>query len=480
MITYVEGINMYLFTKFIDLIQNKGASGETNDILNKAAVEFQSHNREKRSENPNLQSAYDNPLEAIENNQKLRNAVLKKQRELGLNILEPNSESSENVFSTDLSKVKLNSKIHIALSNNNRRVNLLLIGKSGSGQTSFISYLTKNDQLQGAATMFAQNFQGLTFDLLINGGNNSARIHESPGMCSGFELPQLEEHWNNLIEIVNEQGGISIFLLLIKSNERVTSQFIDELEEFSELYFDDKEIFWKRTVVVFTAIDELTDCNTLKERAKKIQKQVNMRGLEKLKRVIDLTGKEYLYVSCFDEGDKQRIANDLINSIVSMLPDDFFRNHNEINPLEPLNETDAKNTEVIQILATKPQHTIIKTHTKVASSVDDPKTHSLNIFHANNTIVEIDENEPNKFLISEPSSVYGTVESSFTNVSDLSFLQTLTKSQLISLLEEMCKDKKICINCKIRHNELFPENMVPYGNPNAKKNESEKKWYWWY
>ena len=463
--------------KYLGIVSNKGE--ETNDILAKVATELQNDNGEKRSENPNLQSVYDNPIEAIKKNEKLRNAFFIKQKELGLNILEPNSESCENVFSTDLSKVKLNSKIHIALSNNNCRVNLLLIGKSGSGQTSFISYLTKNDQLQGAATMFAQNFQGVTFDLLINGGNNSARIHESPGMCSGFEIPQLEEHWNNLIAIVNEQGGVSIFLLLIKSNERVTSQFIDEIEEFSELYFDDKEIFWKRTVVVFTSIDELTDCNTLKDRVRKVQKQVNMRGLEKLKRVIGLTGKECLYVSCFDEGDKQRIANDLINSIVSMLPDDFLRNHNEINHLEPLKEADAKNTEVIQILATKPQHTIIKTHTKIASSVDDPKTHSLNIFHANNTIVEIDENEPNKFLISEPSSVYRTVESNFSNVSDLNFLQALTQSQLISLLEEMCKDKKIYRNCKIRHNELFPENMVPYCNPKGKKLKSGKKWYLW-
>ena len=128
------------------------------------------------------------------------------------------------------------------------------------------------------------------YDLHIYGGKANLRVHESPGMCSGFEVAQLGKHWNKLIATINRQGGVGIFLLLIKSNERVTAQFIDELEEFSELFFDDKQMFWGRTIVIFTAIDQLTECDTFQDRVDKITKQVNMQGLESLKRIINLTG----------------------------------------------------------------------------------------------------------------------------------------------------------------------------------------------
>ena len=63
------------------------------------------------------------------------------------------------------------------------------------------------------------------------------RINESPGMCSGLEVKELQEHWNHLISRVNNEGGVSVFLLLIKANVRIELQFIDEIEEFAELYF---------------------------------------------------------------------------------------------------------------------------------------------------------------------------------------------------------------------------------------------------
>ena len=404
------------FLKFLGLVSNKESGGETNDILTKAAAKVENNSGEKRAEDPNLQRILDNPLEALENNEKLRNAVLKKQKEFGLNIIEPNSESGQDEFSTDMSKIKLKSKFDIALNDNNGRVNFMLIGKSGSGQTSLISYLTNNDKLQGADTMFAQKFQGVTFDLIINGGNATVRVHESPGMCSGFEVPQLEEHWNNLIETVNQQGGVSLFLLLIKSNERVTAQFIDELEEFSELYFDNKEMFWKRTVVIFTAIDELTNCNTFKYRVEKIKSQVNMRGLEKLKRVIDQTEKECLYVNCFDEGDKQRIVNDLTNMIVSILPD-YFVHTKEIDHLEPVVKTNENIIEVTPILASKPLHLI--DNSNVAQLECEPNLRPPNQLDSDDIITVSESEKPNKFLMSEPISVYRTVDLNTSNDPDL-------------------------------------------------------------
>ncbi|KAI6658984.1 hypothetical protein LOD99_14660 [Oopsacas minuta] len=124
--------------------------------------------------------------------------------------------------------------------------------------------------------MSTQQFYAETIDIQSKGGMAKVRIHESPGMCSGFEIPQLEEHWDRLIESVNKDGGVSIFLPLIKSNERIISQLIDELKGFSELYFEEKEELWKRTVVVFTTIDELNGYSTFEERVAKLESQIAM------------------------------------------------------------------------------------------------------------------------------------------------------------------------------------------------------------
>ena len=132
-----------------------------------------------------------------------------------------------------------------------------------------------------------------------------------PGMCSGLEVEELQEHWNHLISRVNKEGGVSVFLLLIKSNEGITSQFIDEIEEFSELYFEEKEELWKRTVVVFTTIDELKGCDSYEDRVKKLETQIAKPGMEKFRNVLDQTNSKCIYVSSIDGSDKKRVVNDL-------------------------------------------------------------------------------------------------------------------------------------------------------------------------
>ena len=137
---------------------------------------------------------------------------------------------------TDLGEIKLNEKIKVHQSGNTTdTINILMFGKSGCGQTTLLSYLTDNNQLIGTDSMSTQQFSAETFQLPSDTGMTNIRINESPGMCSGLEIQQLQEHWNHLISRVNKEGGVNVFLLLIKSNERITLQFIDELEEFSEL-----------------------------------------------------------------------------------------------------------------------------------------------------------------------------------------------------------------------------------------------------
>ena len=438
------------------------------DALTSLAAEYAKNQGDKEVEDPSLQKLIDNPMEALENNEKLRNAFLKKQKELGLNILDLNIEPSEDANTTDLSKIELNSKIHIALNNNNARVNLLLIGKSGCGQTSFISYLTRDQELEGDDTMFAQRFNGVTFDLQIQGGNANVTVHESPGMCSGFDVPQLGEHWNKLIATVNGQGGVSIFLLLIKSNERVTTQFIDELEEFSQLYFDDKQMFWERTVVIFTAIDQLTECDTFQDRVDKVAKQVNMRGLEKLKRVIDLTGTQYLYVSCFDEGDKQRIINDLTNMIASMLTDSLAHTK-EIDNLEPVCKTE-ENIKFTPFVATKPHH-IMQYGNDARLELASSKAPPINQCNSCDILTESGNVESSNTLMSEPCSVYRTVDLNGSDAFDMNFLQELERDQLILLLKDICQDGRIYRKCKVRHSQLFAEKNLM----SQKRKSSERR-----
>ena len=442
------------FGKLIGFDKKKEPDGKENDVFTNLAAEYAKNLGDKQIDDPSLQKLLDNPQEAFEKNEKLRNAFLKKQKELGLNILELNIEPSKGPHTTDLSKIELNSKIHIALNNNSARVNILLIGKSGCGQTSFISYLTRDHELEGGDTMFAQRFKGVTFDLQIQGGNANVRVHESPGMCSGFDVPQLGEHWNKLIATVNGQGGVSIFLLLIKSNERVTAQFIDELEEFSQLYFGDKQMFWERTVVIFTAIDQLTECDTFQDRVDKVAKQVNMRGLEKLKRVIDLTGKHCLYVNCFDKSDKQRIINDLTNMIVSMLPDSLAHTK-EIDDLEPVNKTN-ENIEFTPIVVTKPHH-IMQYGNDARLELASSKAPPINQCISCDIMTESVNVESSNILLSEPSSVYRTVDLSASDAFDMNFLQELERDQLILLLKDICHDGRLCRKCKARHSQLFAE-----------------------
>ena len=270
------------------------------------------------------------PLKALETNKKLRNAVAAKGKQMGWNLFPSNSVTSNQIVahnsdskvpSTDLGEIKLNEKIKIRQSGDTTDTfNILMFGKSGCGQTTLLSYLTENNQLIGTDSMSTQQFSAETFQLPSDTGMTKIYINESPGMCSGFEIEELQQHWNNSISRVNKEGGVSVFLLLIKSNERITSQFIDEIEEFSELYFDEREELWKRTVVVFTSIDELKGCNSFEDSVNKLETQIAKPGMEKVKAVLDQTSTKCIYVSSIDLLDKHRVVTDLNDRLQSIEP----------------------------------------------------------------------------------------------------------------------------------------------------------------
>ena len=270
------------------------------------------------------------PLKALETNERLRNAVAAKGKQMGWNLFPTNNVTSNQIVAnnsdsrvpfTDFGEINLNEKIKIHQSEDTTdTINILMFGKSGCGQTTLLSYLTENNQLIGTDSMSTQQFFAETFQLPSDTGMTKICINESPGMCSGFEIEELQQHWNDLISRVNKEGGVSVFLLLIKSNERITSQFIDEIEEFSELYFDEREELWKRIVVVFTSIDELKGCNSLEDRVKKLETQIAKPRMEKVMAVLDQTSTKCIYISSIDLLDKQRVVNALKDRFQSIEP----------------------------------------------------------------------------------------------------------------------------------------------------------------
>ena len=261
------------------------------------------------------------PLKALETNEKLRNAVADKGKQMGWDLFPTNNELFCDATSTDLGLIKLNEKIRTHQSvDATDTVNILMFGKSGCGQTTLLSYLTENKHLIGTDSMSTQQFSAETFQLPSDTGMTNIRINESPGMCSGLEVEELQEHWNHLISRVNKEGGVSVFLLLIKANVRIELQFIDEIEEFSELYFEEKEELWKRTVVVFTTIDELKGCNSYEDRVNKLETQIAKPGMEKVKKLLDQTSTKCIYVSCKNRKEKKRLVSDLKDRIHSIYP----------------------------------------------------------------------------------------------------------------------------------------------------------------
>ena len=261
------------------------------------------------------------PLKALETNEKLRNAVAAKGKQMGWDLFPTNNELFCDATSTDLGLIKLNEKIrtHQPVDATDT-INILMFGKSGCGQTTLLSYLTGNKHLIGTDSMSTQQFSAETFQLPSDTGMTNIRINESPGMCSGLEVKELQEHWNHLISRVNNEGGVSVFLLLIKANVRIELQFIDEIEEFSELYFKEKEELWKRTVVVFTTIDELKGCDSYEDRVNKLETQIAKPGMEKVKKLIDQTSTKCIYFSCKNRKEKGRLVSDLKDRIHSIYP----------------------------------------------------------------------------------------------------------------------------------------------------------------
>ena len=309
--------------------KNKKSKNKITAKKNQLSMKSTSPTNRDEGNNSKMKEILDNPLRALDTNEKLMNAVAAKGKQMGWNLFPTDNVTSNKIVTsnsgaknttTDLGEIKLNAKIKIHQSGDTTdTINILMFGRSGCGQTALLSYLTDNNQLIGTDSMSTQQFSAETFQLPSDSGMTKIRINESPGMCSGFEIKELQQHWNHLISRVNKEGGVSVFLLLIKSNERITSQFIDEIEEFSELYFNKRDELWKRTVVVFTSIDELKGCNSLEDRVNKLETQIAKPGMEKVKEVLDQTSTRCIYVSSIDLLDKQRIVHDLNNRLRSMV-----------------------------------------------------------------------------------------------------------------------------------------------------------------
>ena len=75
-------------SKLLRLINRKGPGAEESDVLTNQTAEYAKDIGDKQAEDPNFKRIMEDPIEALKNNEKLSNAFLKKQKELGLNILD--------------------------------------------------------------------------------------------------------------------------------------------------------------------------------------------------------------------------------------------------------------------------------------------------------------------------------------------------------------------------------------------------------
>ena len=407
-------------------------------------------------QNPQLKEILNNPLEAIEKNEKLRNAGAAQGKKMGWDILpkaNANETPSLNYVSkcptTDLGLIELNEKIKIHQSGDTTdTINILMFGKSGCGQTTLLSYLTENNQLIGTDSMSTQQSSAETFQLPSDTGMTKIRINESPGMCSDFEIEELQQHWNHLISRVNKEGGVSVFLLLIKSNERINSQFIDEVKEFSELYFDEKEELWKRTVVVFTSIDELKGCNSLEDRVNKLEIQIAKPGMEEVKIIINQTSNTCIYVGSMDHPDKHRFIKDLTKRISSIAPENNLLTQSLTNlepvvrnPDNPLNGHDEIPTIPSQLPLENPD-----------CEVSPLNTEKCKFSETSDSIT-----------VTEPISVYATESLDHT----ISTSNPDDTDKLLLVTPDVCKGRNISKNFRKTHDALFPTTHV--SSPKPKK-----------
>ena len=458
-------------------------------------------------DNPKFEEILSNPTIALQNNEKLRKIFLERQKQMGWNLLPTDDEAFCDVASTDLGLIELNEKIKIHQSGEiTDIINIMMFGNSGCGQTTLLSYLIENNQLIGTDTMSTQQFSAETFQLPSDKGMNKIRINESPGMCSGFEIQKLQEHWNHLISRVNKEGGVSVFLLLIKSNVRITSQFIDEIEEFSELYFDEREELWKRTVVVFTSIDELKGCNSLEDRVNKLETQIAKPGMERVKKLLDQTSTNCIYVNCKNKLGKKSLLNDLqerIHSIHPTLRQTFEQEIPNKELRETLIEKEIPNQNVAheKPLELYQDHGVCKNmqnheniHQKPNSTkqIDAPSDCISKPKHpvmvpTSEKCMELKSSNTDENLVGDGTPIIErklqhseSFCSEETNRLDLKkVLQHLSTDQILTLCVETCKDK-YCENVFIEnYKQKFSDTRQDklsknQANPKAKKKKKKK------
>ena len=400
---------------------------------------------EEMLEHPKIKEIMQNPLEAYQKNEALRNLLSK--HDPSLSQLFDNKESditSEEEPSTDLGSIDLESKIKICpLDDKPKIVKVLLLGRSGCGQTSLLGYLTDNTEFKGADTMFAQNFEANSFDIEIGDVGFEIGLTESPGMCGGMELDELGNHWKELIRTINDTGGVGIFMLLIKSNERILLEFFEEFEAFSAKYVEDTTKFWERTIVIFTSIDELKGCDTYEASVKRLQKQIECKGMERLKNIIDKTKDGPLYVSSVRVEQKKQFLQKLSNAISLIienpLKDVKQKSDDEISHEENNVKTDFSNTSI--------KNTDLKSNT----SEINPKFPK-------------DENE-----ISESNS---------EGESEPKFLEDLTRDQLLQLIKAMCEDKLCSKVCKDVYKRQLDKSVK--SEPTSKRSRSKSFFGSWF
>ncbi|KAI6657231.1 hypothetical protein LOD99_11155, partial [Oopsacas minuta] len=201
--------------------------------------------------------------------------------------------------------------------------------------------------------------------------------------------------------------------------------------------------------------------------------------------IIDQTGNKCLFVSCIDQADKYRLLFDLKDRIITIYPDferifDDESVSEDNNPqlekfdaIPNLNIVLNRNDEIA--IVSKPQHMIQSTQLGSDNSILS-ETYPPNSNQCLN-MSEFAENPLHASTICEPISVYhtGNLELS-QSATNLDFLQQLNREQLLTLLQQMCKDRKFLKECRKTHRVLFTRDSVS-SSTTVKRPKRDRKWY---
>ena len=183
-------------------------------------------------------------------------------------------------------------------------IRLMLLGNRGCGKSSFIQFTSgnKNRTSPGNRTVRSK----------VKGVHRLFDMIEAPGFQTGAG----ERVWHEIVSHTNQLGGVDVFLLLLNAMEEDATRVYKELEFFERKYVSNKQLFWERSIVVFTHADSRG--STRSEQEKNIQIMLHNFNADMLRQIVINADNRCLYVNSLDH-TCQTVQLQLLNNQIDKI-----------------------------------------------------------------------------------------------------------------------------------------------------------------